>query len=95
MSNGAAGGRSAAAEPNSGSSSVPARQPCIPPLPYWCDGVAVVGLPDEQLVFCFQTPTQASATARRKLRPEARYGDAAGGSRPLLRVCLRSAKPRA
>ncbi|KAL4458723.1 hypothetical protein ABPG75_013588 [Micractinium tetrahymenae] len=56
------------------SSGVPTRMPRIPPLPYWCDGVAVVGLPDDQLVFCFQTPTQASATARRQLRPEARYG---------------------
>ena len=53
------------------------REPCLPPLPYWCGGVAVVGLPDDQLVFCFQDPTQAAATARQKLHPEAAYGAAA------------------
>ncbi|KAL4426701.1 hypothetical protein ABPG77_004757 [Micractinium sp. CCAP 211/92] len=68
---------SSSSSSSSSSSGVPARPPRIPPLPYWCDGVAVVGLPDDQLVFCFQTPTQASATARRQLRPEAPYGASA------------------
>jgi hypothetical protein len=34
----------------------------------------VVGLPYDELVFCFQTPAQASATKRRQVRPEAAYG---------------------
>lgn len=74
-----------------GGGRVTARLPRIPPLPYWCDGVAVVGLPGDELVFCFQTPTQASATARRQLRPEARYGASAGwwAGRPC--TCLRLA----
>ena len=52
------------------------RQRRIPPLPYWCEAVAVVGLPHGQLVFCFLTSAQASA-ARRQLQPEAAYGSAA------------------
>lgn len=77
-SNGSCNNGAGRASAESSSSGVPARPPRIPPLPYWCDGVAVIGLPDNQLVFCFQTPTQASATARRQLRPEAPYGAQAG-----------------
>ena len=53
------------------------REPCLPPLPFWAAGVSVVGLPGDQLVFSFLTPSEAAAAARRQLRPELPYGPAA------------------
>lgn len=53
------------------------REPCLPPLPFWAAGVSVVGLPGDQLVFSFLTPSEAAAAARRQLRPEQPYGPAA------------------
>ena len=53
------------------------REPCIPPLPHWAEAVSVVGLPGDQLVFRFHTPTEAAAVGRRQLRPEEPYGAAA------------------
>ncbi|KAI3436039.1 hypothetical protein D9Q98_002096 [Chlorella vulgaris] len=50
------------------------RQQAISPLPYWCEAVTVVGLPKDEIVFCFHTFTEAAATARRELRPEGWYG---------------------
>lgn len=59
-----------------------ASDPRIPPLPYWVGGVAVVGLPSDQLVFCFRSPAELAALKRQQLRPEACYG--AGAARLAL-----------
>lgn len=53
------------------------QRPRIPPLPYWCSGVAVVGLPDGQTAFSFLTDSETAAARRSQLRPEARFGSGA------------------
>ncbi len=80
--NGSSGGGSSDGSPAAGSSAGNGRggrrrEPCLPPLPFWVAGVSVVGLPDDQLVFSFLTPSETAAAARRQLRPEAPYGPSA------------------
>lgn len=75
--NGTASGNGANGSATAATAKQQARMPRVPPLPYWCSSVAVVGLPDGAIAFSFLLTEGEAAEARRGLLRTERFGGGA------------------